>query len=145
MIRIFAGHALSLVRSPAFPIATLAAFCALVWWSNVRQIDLIYVSFGYSPSAWVYETFFPADFAENFASGTAAYTKSAFMHIYPLAYKFLGIAPENLILAVIALEISLLAWAVYLLSRTIFPHAASHIAILLVLWRRPVYQWLGGR
>ena len=105
------------------------------WWQNAKNIESTIALQGYSPVAYVHQKFEPENFGRNFPNAVNSYDKSAFMHIYLLVYKYLGIHPENLIPIIIGFEIAILSLAVYFLSNCIFPgqkDVAMLAAILII-------------
>lgn len=120
----------ALVSSPRFLYGGLVMFCGYAWWEKTSHLDLLVAIRGQSPVAYVYRFFYKANFVNNFPSVANAYNKSAFMHFYKLAYAYLGITPEALMPVVVAIEIAIMAWAVYALCRTLLPNAPPVVLIL---------------
>lgn len=120
------------VGSPTLMYAGLGVIAMAVWWAWVYQIDLVYAMKGFSPIAWVYKTLHPDDFALDFPGGIENYGRSAFMHVYPAAYS-LGISPEALLPVMIAFEIVLFSWAMWVLCRVLLPDAPPIVAALVVV------------
>ena len=104
-----------------------------MWGLIIRNIDLKIALGGWSPIDWINQIAYPENFENNFPSGIEIFEKSAFMHIYKLAFFGLGIPTENTVYLVIALEIFLLASAIYCLSRTLLPSFNELLHIILVL------------
>jgi hypothetical protein len=111
---------------------TLAAIAATVWWSWTYQLDLVTALKGFAPVGWVYKFLAPSAFALDFPGGTENYRRSAFMHVYVIA-NALGVPPEALLPVIIALEIVLLAWAMWALSRQLVPDAPRIVPALVVV------------
>jgi len=123
-------------RGSKILILGLIVVCGFAYLGYIRHIDLEIALGGFSPIDWINQSFQPNNFAKNFPSGIENYNRSAFMHVYKLAYGYLGIRPENLLPIIIGLEIAILALAVYALSQTLFPFAppgVPAIAIVLVI------------
>ncbi|HUG37115.1 MAG TPA: hypothetical protein VML54_09215 [Candidatus Limnocylindrales bacterium] len=120
------------VRSPTLMHAAVGLMAVAVWWSWVYDIDLVYAMKGFSPIGWVYKTVHPGDFALDFAGGTDNYGRSAFMHVYPAAHA-LGMSPETLMPVMIAFEIVLFSWAMFVLCRVLLPDAPPVVAALAVV------------
>ncbi|MBK8961228.1 MAG: hypothetical protein IPM80_23075 [Proteobacteria bacterium] len=88
---------------------------------------------GYSPIGWTYVHEHPADFAKNLPNGTEGYERSAVMWVYLLAYRHLGIEPDALVYAVIALEIIGLAWCYVRLSQNLLDDAPLSLAVAIAM------------
>lgn len=114
----------------------LLAFC-IFFWSQFTSYTAMKTAYqGYSPIELVNKHVMPANFLRDFPSGTDNYRKSAFIHVYIVAYRYFGLEPEAMIPVVMAFEIGLIAWTIWFLTRTLFPHApavAAYLAILLFL------------
>lgn len=125
----------SISASAALRYAQLgvAISVGLVWFFSVRELDLKIAWFGWSPIDWVNQLTLPGNFRDNFSTGIEAYRFSAFMQVYPLAWKFLGVPPVQLIYAVIGLEIALLAFAMWRLSVALLPEGTSPAVPLLAV------------
>lgn len=111
----------------------LPLFCLFVWWTYADNIDLEIAWQGFSPVHWVYQISNPVNFTRDFPSGVENLKSSAFMHIYLLAYNYLGIKPESLLPFIMGFEILLLAGAVFVLSRKIFPNSHPAVPVLAVI------------
>lgn len=112
----------------------LIIFCIFTWLLKVRNLDLQIAWGGFSPIAYVYKTYHTANFARDFPGGVEQLGKSAVIHIYNLAFHYLGITPEALLPAIVAIEYGLFAWAIYALSRTLIPKAPPVVAVMTVIW-----------
>jgi hypothetical protein len=130
-----------LVPSDRLAMCCLGVIIVIAWWTQTHGLEERYAWLGWSPAAWVHQLVEPAQYAKDFPAGYAAYRFSAFMNLYPEAYRILGILPENLIYAVIAFEIVLIAVATWLLSKSILPGAATvthYVVVILAVgsWAR---------
>ena len=104
-----------------------------LWWTISREIDLKIAWGGFSPIGWVCKSFMPDNFVRDFPQGDEDYDKSAFMHIYKIAHSYLGIPPETLLPIIIFFEIAFLSYAIYILTRTLFPTSSHIVAFLTVV------------
>jgi len=111
----------------------LFLFFLFCWWANTRDINIEWALKGMSPIDWVNQSFNPDNFVKNFPSGVENMDVSFFMHIYKLAYSYLGINPETLLPFIIGIEIMTMMFAVYMISRTLMPTANRLVAIIVVL------------
>ena len=123
----------SMFSSPLMKVSLLGVIVVAVWWSNTHAIDAVLALKGFSPIAWVYQIFLPGNFALDFPNGAENYRLSAFMHVYPIAYR-LGISPEALLPVVVAFEILLLSAALYALCRVLLPDAPLAVPTLVILY-----------
>ncbi len=123
----------SIATSQAVLYGGLILFCTYVWWANIYYLDLKIAWGGWSPIDYVHQSFEPANFAKNFPSGIHNYDRSAFMHIYKLAYAYLGVSPESLLPVIVGIEIAVTAWLFYTLSRTLFPNSSNIVPIILIV------------
>jgi hypothetical protein len=114
-------------------ILGLIVVCGFAYLGYIRNIDLEIALGGFSPIDWVNQSFKPGNFVKDFPSGIENYNKSAFMHVYKLAYGYLGIKPENLLPIIIGFEIAIMALAVYALSQTLFPYAPPGVPALAIV------------
>ncbi|MCC7483945.1 MAG: hypothetical protein IT529_03055 [Burkholderiales bacterium] len=112
---------------------------AFAWWVFAADIVLGYAWKGWSVIDWMNHARLPENFARDFPSGISAYDKSAFLRIYPLAERWLGIAPEVMLrivpafeLAAVAFAASALAWA--LAARHRAPVAAVVFLYVVASW-----------
>lgn len=123
-----------ITAAPPWVIMVLLGItAAAVWWSCTREIDAYIALRGFSPIAWVYQMAYPANFVLDFPSGIENYRLSAFMHIYPAAFR-LGISPEALLPVVVAVEIVLLSIALFALYRTLLPAAPLPVPALVIVY-----------
>ena len=83
--------------SKRFLFSSLAVFCVFAWFMRIWNMDLRIAWSGWSPIGYVYQSFYPHNFVQDFPSGIKVFDKSAFMYIYKVAYAYLGISPENLL------------------------------------------------
>jgi hypothetical protein len=116
---------------------------ALLWWSQVRQIDARIAWFGWSPVGYVYQSAYPANFARDFSNGTQDYGFSLLIRLYKMAYLSFGIPPESLLPGVIALEIAMLALVAMWLCRVVRPEGSRIVSFFVALlivssWARDV-------
>ena len=119
--------------SPLLIAVVLGITAVAVWWSCTREIDAYIALRGFSPIAWVYQIAYPGNFVLNFPSGIENYRLSAFMHIYPAAFR-LGISPETLLPVVVGVEIVLLSIALFALCRTLLPGAPLPVPALVIVY-----------
>ena len=123
----------SVLSSRLAVACVLAVTLVAVWWSNTHGVSAVLASKGFSPIGWVYKTLLPGNFALDFPGGAETYTVSAFMHVYFAANR-LGIAPEAFLPFVVAFEIALLSFAVFVLCRALLPQAPLMVAALVVVY-----------
>ncbi|NNM20052.1 MAG: hypothetical protein HKO55_02095 [Gammaproteobacteria bacterium] len=114
-------------------LGLLGISAIVAWWASAYEMDAVWALKGFSPIAWVYQYWFPANFEMDFASGAENYRLSAFMHVYRGAYS-LGIAPEDLVPFIIGFEVVLLSYAFYVLSRTLVPDAPLAVPVLVIIY-----------
>ena len=119
--------------SPLLIAVVLGVTAVAVWWSCTREIDAYIALRGFSPIAWVYQIAYPGNFVLNFPSGIENYRLSAFMHMYPAAFR-LGISPETLLPVVVGVEIVLLSIALFALCRTLLPGAPLPVPALVIVY-----------
>ena len=123
----------SALSSPPIIASLLGVIFIAVWWSNTYETDAVLALKGYSPIAWVYQMAHPGNFVLDFPSGAENYRMSAFMHIYPAAYR-LGISPEVLLPVVVAFEIVLLSFAMFALCRVLAPDAPLAVPAVVIVY-----------
>jgi len=116
-----------------FPFGVLAVLCLEIWMGKLPDINWQIALSGWSPIDWVAHLTYPENFSRDFPSGMNLYDKSLFMHIYPLAQRWLGVSPEQLIPFVILFEIVFLAVCAVYFCRAIVPDATPVIAYLFAL------------
>lgn len=112
--------------------AAILVMC-LVWWSKVRYLDIQIAYNGYTPVEWLHLLNKPANFAKDFPSGLTGYKTSLFMHVYPLADRYLQISPEVLMPWIIGLEILTISVAVYALSTALIPESEAITRFFIVV------------
>lgn len=88
----------------------------MTWWAVAADFDLRIAWSGWSAMDWANHRSMPENFARDFPNGMAAYEKSAFLHVYPLAESWLGIPAQATAFAVLALELAAIALASWLLA-----------------------------
>lgn len=114
----------------------MPALCLAVWGLQVPGLNWGVALFGWSPLDWVSHLARPIDLARDFPSGIAGYSRSSFMYVYPLASKWIGLSPENLLPLVVLFEIFFLACCASVFSNALIPSqpriAASVFGILLI-------------
>ena len=115
--------------SPLVIAALLGITAVAAWWAYTHEIDAFIALRGFSPIAWVYQMANPGNFVLDFPSGIQNYRLSAFMHVYPAAFR-LGIAPEALLPVLVGFEIVLLSIALFTLCRTLLPDGSRKRAKL---------------
>ncbi|MFC1805571.1 hypothetical protein ACFL09_01155, partial [Planctomycetota bacterium] len=113
--------------------AALVAFGVWLWWGRAADLDLHYAAHGFGPMAYTYKRHHPDQFRRDFPGGAENFDKSAPMHAYPLAYRYLGVPPERLVPVILALELALIAAAAIALTRTLRPEAPPIVPILVAL------------
>lgn len=117
-------------------IIFLAAMCVAIWLLRLPDINWQIALSGWSAIDWVAHLNNPEAFRFDFPNGMHIYEKSSFMHVYPLAQKWLGIAPESLLPIVILFEICFMAACAVYFCRTLLPGSslvACCIFALLVI------------
>ncbi len=123
-----------IIAAPPWVIVVLLGITAVaVWWSYTREIDAYIALRGFSPIAWVYQLAYPGNFVLDFPSGIENYRLSAFMHVYPAAFR-VGISPEALLPVVVGVEIVLLSIALFALCRTLLPNAPLPVPALVIVY-----------
>ncbi|MFW6108381.1 MAG: hypothetical protein ACOC8D_01075, partial [bacterium] len=120
-------------RSPWLALGLLLALGGLVWQTRASELDLRYAAYGFSPMTFAVKRCHPEWFARDFPSGVENLARSAPMHVYPLAYRLLGIAPERLLPVVLAAEMVVLAAGVIVLTRTLRPRAPAMAGVLVAV------------
>lgn len=122
------------LRSEAAVVIAVWLFCAWYWWEMVGYLDLKTAYGAWSPLHYVRASADPSAFARDFRGGLFVWDQSIFMHLYKIAFA-VGVPPETMLPAVVALEIALLASASWFLSRVWFPEAPvlSRAALVLLV------------
>lgn len=113
-------------------IAVLAAIIIANFISNSFTLADRIALGGWSPIDWVNHLAYPENFMRDFPSGLD-YSRSLSMYIYPLLYFVFNINPETTIYFYLFFEITILAAAVWYLTRTILPDSNPEIAALAVI------------
>lgn len=119
-------------RAGALVLLLLAALLSFAWWAYTYNLKLVDAWSGFSPVAYVYESFEPQSFARNFPGGVEALDASAFMHLYKIGYAELNLRPELLQPVMIGVEILILALAVAAFVRFLEPESSSLFLLLVV-------------
>lgn len=119
----------------------LSLFLTFKWLVVTKYIDLKIAWGGFSPIFWIYKSANPENFIKDFPSGIELYDNSAFMYVYKLFYNVFGVAPETLLPIIIAFEIVILSYAIYYLTRAIFPEASPWIPFLAIFFTFGSNTW----
>ena len=123
----------ALSRSPVSAGGLLLAIGLLAWWARASELHLHYAAYGFSPMAFTLKRCHPEWFVRDFPSGVENLAKSAPMHVYPLAYRLLGVAPERMLPVVLAAEMVVIALAVIVLTRALRPRAPAIVGVLVAV------------
>lgn len=123
--------------SPSWRLATrwpdvaLIALIAGATWAYASDIHLFAAWRGFSPLDYVYRSAEAHNFARDFPNGVAELGNSAFMRIYPAAFRWFGFSPETLLPFVVGLEVIALVAALVLLVRALFPRSSPALVTLV--------------
>ena len=123
--------------APASRYARLALYALLIpllafaWWTRVRDLDLEFALHGGGPMLYVYKSADPSSFAKDFPGGVEQFRYSAPMYLYRVAWSALGIAPERLYPAMVAIEVAFMAAAMIALTRGLRPGAPPIVGVVV--------------
>jgi hypothetical protein len=122
-------------RPPEDTVCAIALGLAgvVIWWIVTADLDLRYAWGGWSAADWINHRNLPEHFARDFPSGVTLYEKSAFMWIYALADRWLGIPAEAMPRAVVAIELAAMAAASCALAGALFTQRRLLVGVTLLV------------
>ena len=119
------------IRGAVIPAIALGLAGILIGWTIATDLDLRQAWGGWSALDWLNHRSMPENFVRDFPSGVEAYEKSAFLQIYPLAERWLGVPADTLPAMVLAIELVAIAVASCILASALFERMPLLIGVTL--------------